>query len=84
MLNESGFNSDVIERQLAHQDRNKVRASYNHASYLDERKVMMQIWADMIEEMQDPKGQVLAFIRALSHNPVERVAALIGCHKIVP
>jgi len=84
MLNESGFNSDVIERQLAHQDRNKVRASYNHASYLDERKVMMQIWADMIDEMQDPKGQVLAFIRALSHNPVERVAALIGCHKIVP
>ena len=69
MLNESGFNSDVIERQLAHQDRNKVRASYNHASYLDERKVMMQIWANMVDEMQNPKTTTLAFMRTLSRQP---------------
>jgi len=66
MLNEGGFNSDVIERQLAHQDRNKVRASYNHASYLDERKIMMQVWADMVDEMQNPKTTALAFTRELS------------------
>jgi integrase len=69
MLNEGGFNSDVIERQLAHQDRNKVRASYNHASYLDERKIMMQVWADMVDEMQNPKTKVLAFMGTLSHKP---------------
>src|SRR5665213_425017 len=66
MLNEGGFDSDVIERQLAHQDRNKVRASYNHASYMDKRKMMMQVWADMVDEIQNPKTKVLSFVRALT------------------
>jgi len=48
ILNENGFRSDAIERQLAHGDRNKVRASYNYAQYLQERKEMMQWWADFI------------------------------------
>lgn len=51
MLNEAGFRSDVIERQLAHQERNQVRASYNRATYLPERRAMMQKWADMIDEI---------------------------------
>jgi integrase len=51
LLNEMGYRSDVIERQLAHTERNKVRASYNQAQYLDERKVMMQVWADLIDEL---------------------------------
>ncbi len=49
ILNEHGFRSDVIERQLAHAERNKVRASYNHAQYLPERREMMQWWADHLE-----------------------------------
>ena len=49
ILNENGFRSDVIERQLAHGERNKVRASYNHASYLSERTQMMQWWANFID-----------------------------------
>lgn len=48
MLNEADYRSDVIERQLAHKERNKVRASYNRAEYLEERRRMMQDWADMI------------------------------------
>lgn len=48
ILNEKGFKPDVIERQLAHCERNSVRASYNHAQYLEERKEMMQWWADYI------------------------------------
>lgn len=48
LLNERGYRPDVIERQLAHQERNGVRASYNHALYLDERKKMMQEWADLL------------------------------------
>ena len=38
---------DVIERQLAHCERNKVRAAYNHAQYLPERRKMMQWWAKL-------------------------------------
>jgi integrase len=46
-LNESGYRHDAIERQLAHTERNRVRASYNHADYYAERKTMMQAWADI-------------------------------------
>jgi integrase len=51
ILNEMGYRSDVIERQLAHAERNKVRASYNRAEYLEDRRNMMQEWADMVEGM---------------------------------
>jgi integrase len=49
ILNEMGYRPDVIERQLAHKERNKVRASYNRAEYLPERQVMMQAWADYLD-----------------------------------
>jgi len=51
ILNEKGFRSDVIERQLAHGERNQIRASYNHAEYLPERRQMMQWWADYLDEV---------------------------------
>ena len=50
ILNEEGFRSDVIERQLAHTEKNHVRAAYNHAQYLPERREMMQWWADYLDE----------------------------------
>ena len=49
-LNEMGFRPDVIERQLAHEERNKVRAAYNRAEYLSERRAMMNRWADYLDE----------------------------------
>lgn len=49
-LNEAGFSTDAIELQLAHVERNQVRASYNQAQYLPERMVMMQAWADFIHQ----------------------------------
>lgn len=52
ILNERGFNSDFIERQLAHTEKNKVRAAYNHAQYLPQRAKMMQEWADHIDELK--------------------------------
>jgi len=52
ILNEQGYRSDVIERQLAHAERDKVRASYNHAEYMDERKTMMQEWADYLDGLR--------------------------------
>lgn len=52
VLNEHGFRSDVIERQLAHSERDGVRAAYNHAEYLPERRQMMQYWADFLDKQQ--------------------------------
>ena len=50
ILNEKGFNADAIERQLSHIQRNKVRAAYmHHAQFLDERREMMQWWADYLD-----------------------------------
>jgi integrase len=51
LLNELGFDADVIERQLAHKERNKVRAAYHRAEYLGERREMMQQWADYIDAL---------------------------------
>jgi integrase len=48
-LNEAGYRPDVIERQLAHKEPNKVRAAYNRTEYLSERRAMMQQWADMVD-----------------------------------
>lgn len=50
ILNEKGFNSDWIERQLAHSEQDGVRAAYNHAEYLSERHRMMQWWADYLDK----------------------------------
>jgi integrase len=51
ILNETGFRPDVIERQLAHAERNKVRAAYNRSEYLKERRKMMDWWGAYIESM---------------------------------
>lgn len=51
-LNELGFAPDIIEKQLAHSERNKVRAAYNHASYLPQRREMMQFWADYLDNLK--------------------------------
>lgn len=49
ILNEQGWKPDAIERQLAHAERNNIRAAYSHAEYLPERREMMQAWADSLE-----------------------------------
>jgi len=59
ILNEMGFRADVIERQLAHAERNKVRKAYNRAEYLPERRAMMQAWGDLLDELAKPKQKVV-------------------------
>lgn len=61
-LNELGWAPDVIERQLAHAERNKVRAAYNRAQYMKERTRMMQAWADYLDGLRTG-GDVLPFKR---------------------
>jgi integrase len=58
VLNEMGFRPDVIESQLAHQERSRTRASYNQAEYLQERREMMQAWADLIDSLVVGGGKV--------------------------
>jgi integrase len=46
VANEAGHDADVIERQLAHAERNQVRAAYHRSEYLAERATLLQWWAD--------------------------------------
>lgn len=52
ILNEQGWRPDVIERQLAHVEKNKVRAAYHRSEYLEERRKMMQAWADYLDAIK--------------------------------
>lgn len=61
ILNEHSFSSDVIERQLAHGERNKVRRAYNHAQYLPERRLMMQWWADHLDKLAS-NGKIITAV----------------------
>lgn len=49
-LNELGYRGEVIEAQLAHTEPNSVRRTYNHATYFDERREMMQRWGDLLNQ----------------------------------
>jgi integrase len=55
-LNEQGYESDWVERQLAHGDPDKIRGTYNKAAYLDPRRKMMQAWADTLDELRGRVG----------------------------
>lgn len=59
ILHEHGFNSDIIELQLSHAERNKVKASYNFAKRLPERHKLMQWWADFLDRVKENKGNVI-------------------------
>lgn len=52
ILNSRGYDPDVIEAMLAHQDRNAIRRAYNRASYWDQRQDLMQTWADLLDELK--------------------------------
>ena len=58
-LNELGYRPDVIERQLAHTEKNAVRAAYHRSQYLEERKAMMQQWADHLDALRASGGKVV-------------------------
>ncbi|KQE96269.1 integrase [Acinetobacter pittii] len=53
LLNEKDYDDKWIEKQLAHADGNKTRATYNHAKYLESRRKMLQDWADIVDSWKD-------------------------------
>lgn len=59
-LKENGFRHEVVEKQLAHTGRDKIAGAYDYmARYLEERKTMMQWWADFLDEQQHGRGKVI-------------------------
>jgi len=52
IANESGFDGDVIEKALAHEERNRVRAAYHRSEYIEQRKELMQWWADLLQQLE--------------------------------
>jgi integrase len=62
LLNEAGWAGDIIEAQLSHAEKSKVRRAYNRAEYLPERKKMMQFWSDFLDGLR-AGGKVLPFRR---------------------
>ena len=53
LLHEQGFHSDMIERQLSHGEQNKVKAAYNRAQHLPERRKMMQSWSNYLDDLKN-------------------------------
>jgi integrase len=62
-LRELGYSRDVVDRQLAHAERNQVTAAYVHAEYLPERREMMQHWADHLDELRSG-ASIVPFMRS--------------------
>lgn len=59
ILNDNGFKGDVVERQLAHKDKDQIRGIYNRAEYLPERHAMMDWWAQYLERAEKGGGNVI-------------------------
>jgi integrase len=74
LLNEQGWHPDAIERQLAHQEPNEIRAAYNYAKHLPERRRMMQAWADYLHRLKVNWEWWGAFDTAAAPQSVERSA----------
>jgi len=63
MLNELGYHSDIIELQLAHTNKDRIRATYNKAQWLKKRIDMMQSWADYLDGLKTPNSNIIAIKR---------------------
>ena len=59
-LNELGYMGDAIEKQMAHDKKSSIRAVYNHAQHLEERRKIMQVWADFLDLLRET-GEVVDF-----------------------
>jgi integrase len=78
LLNEQGWNGDAIERQLAHGERDAVRAAYNYAEHLPERRRMMQAWADYLDQLKSdlPGIKPMRAARKVTNLPGVREASI--------
>ena len=78
LLNELGWSSDAIERQLAHSERNEVRAAYNRAEFLGERRRMMQAWADYLDGLRQGRHGDSAARPGVAGDPLYSTSSFSG------
>jgi integrase len=64
LLHEQCYNSDMIERQLSHAERNRIKSAYNRAQHLPERRLMLQAWADYLDGLKRGADVILFKIQA--------------------
>jgi len=64
LMHELGFPSQIIEKQIDHGDKNRIRAVYNHAEYLPERRKIMQEWADYLDRLAAGEENKIVPIRS--------------------
>jgi hypothetical protein len=83
-LNEQGWHPDLIELQLAHAERNKVRAAYNRAQRLAERRTMMQSWADYLDGLRAGTGSNERELKANTGSSTQPVAAARAPYNVGP
>src|SRR3546814_1907945 len=57
ILNQRGYDPDVVEAVLAHQDRNTIRRTYNRATYFEQRLTLMQEWADLLDALKTGRSE---------------------------
>lgn len=74
LLNELGWSPDAIERQLAHGERDGVRAVYNYAEYLPERRLMMQGWANYLDHLRSKAYACAGASQRTMHDASQNVA----------
>jgi len=77
LLNEQGWPPDAIERQLAHIEQNDVRAAYNYAEYLPQRREMMQAWADYLDSLRGDQTRAAAEMRMSDADPVAEHSSVV-------
>ncbi|WP_458399764.1 tyrosine-type recombinase/integrase [Mailhella sp.] len=82
LLNELGYRPDVIEAQLAHEEKNAVRAAYNRARYMPERIQMMQEWADWLDALKK-KRRLPCTAKVRTFNPKQELAPAVEPAPIV-
>ncbi|MCE9658077.1 MAG: tyrosine-type recombinase/integrase [Burkholderiales bacterium] len=75
--NEAGWDSDVIEKQLSHEERDDVRGAYNRAQWLPERIELMQWWADRLDSLRTGPGTRVASKRVAARNSVARLGSFV-------
>ncbi len=77
VLNDYGFNKDVVESELSHSDKDNVRSTYNHADYMNMRAEMVQKWADYLDSAYQGKMIDIAPSKIGNSNPKDLIKELL-------
>jgi integrase len=82
VANEAGWKPEVIERQLAHVERNQVRAAYNRSTYLQDRAELMQWWANYLDSRKSSRAELKDKLRQHSSGDHRRTDNDASAHRI--